>query len=399
VFFAHHTSDLNDPERRFTLSPDDLALINPNTKTAPVFRTRRDAEITKAIYRRIPVLVRDDDPDGNPWGIEYQRMFDMTNDSHLFRTAHELQAEGATLTGNTWVKGTQKWLPLYEAKMAHFYDHRFGDYALRGDESDGNSLPDVPLVALQDPAYVVQPRYWVESTQVRERQRGARRWRFGFRNIARNTDERTWISNVVPDAAVGNNLPLVTCLPPDDQFLPAVMASFACDFVARQKLGSTTMNWFVAAQIAVPPPQLLEAKCGWSPLSVALWVSPRILELTFVTWDLEAFGADLGHSGPPFMWDPARRELLRAEVDAAFFHLYGIERDDVDYIMDTFPIVKRKDEAAHGEYRTKRLILERYDALAAAAASGIEYQTVLDPPPADPSCAHPASTRPDWATL
>lgn len=95
---------------------------------------------------------------------------------------------------------------------------------------------------------------------------------------------------------------------------------------------------------------------------------------------------------------PGRRELLRAERDAAFFRLYGIERDDVDYIMDTFPIVKRKDEAAHGEYRTKRLILERYDALAAAAAAGTEYQTVLSPPPADPTCAHPASTRPAWAT-
>lgn len=65
--------------------------------------------------------------------------------------------------------------------------------------------------------------------------------------------------------------------------------------------------------------------------------------------------------------------------------------------MDTFLIVRRKDEAAHGEYRTKRLILERYDAIAAAAAAGTEYQNILNPPPADPSCAHPESTRPGWA--
>ena len=89
--------------------------------------------------------------------------------------------------------------------------------------------------------------------------------------------------------------------------------------------------------------------------------------------------------------------LLRAELDALMFRLYGIERDDVDYILDTFPIVKRKDEAAFGEYRTKRLILERFDAMAEAETAGREYETVLDPPPADPSCAHPESTRPAWA--
>ena len=122
-------------------------------------------------------------------------------------------------------------------------------------------------------------------------------------------------------------------------------------------------------------------------------------ELTYTAWDLEGFGHDLGYDGPPFRWDPARRELLRAELDAACFHLYGIERDDVDYIMDTFPIVKRKDIAAHGEYRTKLLILEVFDAMTRAIKTGEPYQTILDPPPADPSCAHDPSTRPAWADI
>ena len=79
------------------------------------------------------------------------------------------------------------------------------------------------------------------------------------------------------------------------------------------------------------------------------------------------------------------------------FRLYGVNRDDVDYILDTFPIVKRMDEAAFGEYRTKRLILERFDAMEAADAAGVDYQTALDPPPADPAMAHDPSTRPAWA--
>ena len=98
-----------------------------------------------------------------------------------------------------------------------------------------------------------------------------------------------------------------------------------------------------------------------------------------------------GYDGPPFRWDEDRRFLLRCELDAAYFHLYGIARADVDYIMETFPIVKRKDEQAHGEYRTKRVILEMYDAMAQAMATGMAYQTRLDPPPADARVAHGAA--------
>ena len=99
----------------------------------------------------------------------------------------------------------------------------------------------------------------------------------------------------------------------------------------------------------------------------------------------------------PFMVVKTRRRfLLRCELDAAYFHLYSIELDDVDYIMDTFPIVKRKDEAAHGEYRTKRVILEIYDAMGRAMESREPYQTLVDPPPADPRVAHAAG---DWGNL
>jgi len=90
-----------------------------------------------------------------------------------------------------------------------------------------------------------------------------------------------------------------------------------------------------------------------------------------------------GYSGPPFRWDEARRFLLRCELDAAYFHLYSIGRDDVDYILETFPIVKRKDEQAHGEYRTKRVILDIYDAMQQAMETSMAYHTRLDPPPAN----------------
>jgi hypothetical protein len=93
------------------------------------------------------------------------------------------------------------------------------------------------------------------------------------------------------------------------------------------------------------------------------------------------FAADLGDNGPPFRWSEERRFAIRVELDAAFFHLYGIDRDDVDYIMETFPIVKRKDIERYGSFRTKEMILQVYDAMAEAAHTGRPYETILHPPP------------------
>jgi hypothetical protein len=118
------------------------------------------------------------------------------------------------------------------------------------------------------------------------------------------------------------------------------------------------------------------------------WLLPRVLELTYTAWDLQPFAQDCGYKGLPFRWDEERRFLLRCELDAAYFHLYGIARDDVEYIMETFPIVKRKDLAKYGEYRTQCVILDIYDEMAEAIRTGVPYQTHLDPPPADPRVAH-----------
>jgi len=98
---------------------------------------------------------------------------------------------------------------------------------------------------------------------------------------------------------------------------------------------------------------------------------------------------DCGYDRPPFRWDDERRLKIRCELDAAFFHLYGVAREDVDYIMETFPIVKRRDEERYGSYRTKELVLTIYDAMQDAIVTGRPYETILDPPPADSRCAHP----------
>lgn len=386
VFFAHGVEDLREPERRFTLSPQEIALLNPNTRTCPIFRSRRDAELTKAIYRRVPVLIKEGPPEVNTWGIKFkQGLFNMTSDSHLFRTREQLEGEGWQLVGNVFEQDGERYLPLYEAKMIHHFDHRWATYERNSDTRD------VALAEKQQADFPALPRYWVPESDVEMALTGkwSRKWLVGFRDICRSTDERTVIIGLMSIVAVGHTCPIIFpgCEAVEAGLFVASLCTFANDFIARQKIGGTHLTYGYFNQFPVLPPTTYTRPCPWSGNGETLrdWLLPRVLELTYTAWDLEPFAQDCGFNGPPFRWDEARRFLLRCELDAAFFHLYGIERDDVAYIMDTFPIVKRKDEAAHGSYRTKDTILEIYDAM----ISGQPYQTRLDPPPADVRCCHP----------
>ena len=371
AFFALDPADLRDPERRFNLSAADLALLNPNTRTCPIFRTRRDAEITKGIYQRVPVLIRENDPEGNPWGISFkQGLFNMTRDSGLFRTKEQLEKEGWKLEGNRFVRGEEVYLPLYEAKMVHHYDHRFGDYAMRAADSESTALPDVPVERLQDPRYSPLPRYWVPFAEVEERLAGKwnRGWLLGWRRVCRTTDVRSGVFSVAPRTGVGDSIFLMLPTPKYASTAPllaACLCSLAFDFVVRQKVGGVNFSFFIMSQLPVPSPSAFQSALSHAPLTTADWLLPRVLELTYTAWDLQPFARDCGYDGPPFRWDEERRFQLRCELDAGLFHLYGIGREDVEYILETFPIVKRKDEKKWGEYRTKRVVLEGYDRMGA----------------------------------
>ena len=131
AFFLHHTAQVDELERRFVLTPEDFALFNPNTRTAPTFRTGRDAEIARKLYARAGVLWREalgNEAEHNPWGIRFQTMFNMTTDSGLFRTREQLTMERWRLDGNVFVRGEERYLPLYEAKLFHQYDHRHATF-------------------------------------------------------------------------------------------------------------------------------------------------------------------------------------------------------------------------------------------------------------------------------
>ncbi len=483
LFYATNEADLRDESRRIHLEPADFLRINPNTLTTPTFRADMDAQVTRGIYKRVPVFVREREPASNPWNVTFkQGLFNMTSASNLFIKYDKLETAGSQLEGNQFHLGSQRYLPLYEAKMVHHYDHRFATY-----DTDGETIRDATETEKADPDFAPLPRYWVNEWEVMLRtadvpqdllkglkkedadklEKALRTWlaglllvrgktdnasrllgqqvvkqgstaslfdqaeetkaglaarelaeahpmteealgkwlgrfengenRFslveqllpercpnhliGFRLVCRATDERTLIGGVFPFTSVGNSLAVAEfpCLtnPRLLATLQANMSSLPIDFVTRNKIGGSNLNFFIVKQLPVLPPEAY----GEEALD---YIVPRVLELTYTSHDLAPFARDLGYKGAPFGWDPERRHRLRSELDAYYAHLYGLTRDELRYILDpadvmgpdypsvTFPGLKRKEIAEHGEYLTQRLVLEAFDALADEFASDKE---------------------------
>jgi len=398
AFVVRHVAEV--PSRRFNLAPEEILLLNPNTGTLPVFRSRTDAEITIGIYRRHRVLIRDGDLDGNPWGLRFSALFHMANDSGLFRTQKDLLELGAEFDGWSWTKRDKQWLPLYEAKFLAHYDHRFSTYAEATQaQLNVGTLPRIAGAEHDDPCVEPLARYWVAASDVLSAlaDRWDRSWLFGWRDITKAEQMRTMIPSVLPRSAVGNKFPVA--LPTEPALVPllhAVWSSLAFDYVARQKLSGTGMTYFILKQLACPNPSIFEAFCAWQEDStLEAWIRLRIFELSYTSWRVSPYASEIlrlgptADPGPPFHWLSARRATIRAELDAAMLHVFGLDRDEAEHVLDSFAVVRRYEERDHGEFRTKRLVLEVYDAIAEALQMGAAYQTVLDPPPGE-GPRHPA---------
>lgn len=356
AFFLTQTAQLADARRRFALSAEDFSRINPNTLTCPVFRARRDSELTRKIYQRLPVLIREargNTPEHNSWGIRFMTMFHMSNDSHLFH-----DESGADS------------LPLYEAKMIHQFDHRWASYSAHIGE-DGAT--DVPLANKQDPGYAVTARYWVNASEVSQRleDKGWKfKWLMGWRRNARSNDERTTIAGLIPFAAIGDSIFLLCSnkSPQEQACLLSNLNSLPFDFIARQKVGGVNFSFYFIRQLpTLPPDQYTDVDRAF--------IVPRVLELTYTAHDMQPWAEDLGYQGAPFGFDLIRRAQLRAELDAWFARAYGLSRDELRYILDpaevmgedypseTFRVLKNNEQHEFGEYRTQSLVLEAWDKL------------------------------------
>ena len=365
----------HDPERLPMIDANALKMgvshvkkFSPDTLSVMEFKSQRDIDVTAKIYNDIPPLGK---KIGNAWNVQFRQELNMTSDSHLFTT-------------------TPTDCPLYEGKMVWLFDSAFE-----------------------------KPRYWLDRDEVEEAL-GNNAWegkhyRVGFRDVAASTNERTLISTIIPPKWAGNTLPLVIPYNKNKDsngpnnveaiWLAAILSSFIADYVIRQKV-TNHMNFFYMESIPVPRENehfilksfsSLIAKAMrlicvredfeklWKDLFSLDWQSPEYWYPSSAPIDTYGpaheqeirkrlrdetkrltpeWGPHCGaHDRLPDRRDTGDRAQLRAEIDAYVAHLYGLSRDDFAYILDTFPVLKKKEKKAFGEFMSKRKCLEEYDRL------------------------------------
>jgi hypothetical protein len=292
-------------------------------------------------------------------------------DTGLLRAEQELRDEGWEPAGSTFTRDGQYMLPVYEPAMIDLFDHR-----------------------------VAKPRYWIaEHGPVTVQRKGgtAQRpgvadrlaelgwkwaWLCAWRTPVheRPVLDRTAVAVFLPRAATASSLPLMLprVVPPFAAALIAAQSSLVFEYVARQKIDGPAVRAAHWKQLPVPTPDMLEPHLPF--------IVPRVLELVYTSSDMSPLARDLDDLQDPFARDPDRRVNLRAELDAFFFRVYGIDdRDDVEYITDTLQTgadgLEQDKGQDHDGRRAKKLILAAYDRMAEADADGAEYETRIFPPP------------------
>jgi hypothetical protein len=321
-------------------------------------------------------------------------LFNMASDSGLFRVADELGALGADFDGWAWQRGTERWLPLYEGKLLSHWDHRASTYAGATEaELRMQTLPRLSEEEHDDSHVEVLARYWLTDAEVERalETKWDRDWLLGWRDITGQEKWRTFVPCVLPRAAVGHVFPIAfPANPAHAPLLQAVWSSLVFDYISRQKLSGTHMSYAVVKQLACPEPADFDAAPSWSDAPLDDFVRQRVLELAYTSWMLAPYAVDVLQGvpgvtdpGPPFRWLPERRAQLGSELDAAMLHLYGLDRNDAEQVLDSFPVVRKYDERDYGYFVTKRLVLSEYDAMTTAALSEEAYRSPLNPPPGE----------------
>lgn len=371
--------------RRFELAATEVLKLNPNTGTLPMFRKRVDAEITLGIYNRHPILIREEGGDGNLWELSFARQFHMADDSGLFQSPENFMPD--EFNGWSYVRSNTEYLPLYEGKMLWHFDHRFSTYRdASAAQLRVQTLPRISDVQHDDPSIEPFARHWVSRSEVARKigQNWDRDWLLGWRDVTRAGAERTFVPAVLPFSALGHKfIPAFPKNRAHGPIIQTIWSSIVFDYISRQKISGMSMTQFTLKQIACPSPSLFQQQPNWDRTGSTLadWVRSYALELSYTSWRLKPYAAEVGDNGAPFRWHPERRALLRADLDAGFFHIYGVNRNEAEHILESFDVVRKNEERDLGEYRTKRLVLQAYDRMANAIANGgTGWKPLADPP-------------------
>lgn len=394
AFSLWSVSELGNKERHISMTEEDIRMMNPNTLTCPMFRNYREAEVTRHIYRRVPVLENEQN-NLKTWDYEFRRTLQMANDSYMFRTQDELSSLNAERGVNSYTVAEKRYYPLYEAKMIYFYEYRYANAVPSKTGGMRGSSEYTSQDQLEDPYHYTAPRYWVAQEGVDD-EWGNGSWGLAIRRITGAVvNQRTTIAAIIPKCAISDSLHVLELHRYPGQEAVCLLAninSIVFDFIVRQKIGGNNLNKFIIKQLPALP-----VACYYDQTNIvanwAVWLYQRVIELVYTSYEMKKVAEELGYLGSPFKWNAERRFYMMREIDAAYAHLYALSRDQLEVVLEHFASLIKLEIAEYGEYRTKRVILEMYDQMKAAMESGGEYQTWLDPPPADERVAHPVDIK------
>jgi Eco57I restriction-modification methylase len=388
-FYLADSGDLQSPEGAFYMTGQELTAPNANSGGAAMFRTAKDALLAGKIYANHPILVaRSSDSVKELWPVKYTRVMDMSTDAKLFKRK-------AALLDEKWTEGhLRTWtheklgfaIPLYEGKMVQSYDHRAAEIIINPANlhRPAQEVP-VDVARKANPSFLPDPQYWVRTSDFKFDELPSAV--LGFKDVTSPTNIRSAIAAFIPASGAGHTFPLLLPKGSVDHkeylrcasLLLANLNAFVCDFFLRQKLQTQHLTLFMLEQLPVIAPGRFDqplptafaqamraAKLmnGHHPQpTVADFVIPQVLALSYTAHDLAPFAKDLGYVDaqgqalPPFVWNDEERRARMAALDALFFYLYGIQAEDAAYILSTFPIVREQDEKAFGRFRTQEDIL------------------------------------------
>ncbi len=384
-------SDLQDESKIVTLSGSDIEQINPITENMPIFATKTDAKITLSITSNSGILV--DKPAINEsqsgWNSCLLPTFHMTTEANSFIKNDDIQYHISKRDSAMAIMDNSKNVyPLYEGKMISLYDHRFGTYENRTEKNTNQNI--LPHVSDRDHSiynHRIEPRFWVDSEIVNEKLKQIPN-KYFYSCRVEGPGERTLVGTITPRAGYGNSMSVLTCQKNPNFFvcLVSILCSFVADYAVRQQ--STKINQFILRQIPILTTEQVQQEHQWLGTNFLNWVAYRVLELCYTNIELMPLANDLGRNHLPFHWNPERRKVIQAEIDATIMHLFNLDRENVEWILDSFSTLRTNEIAKFNKFHTKQLILEEYDRISNAKKNGNLYKTTLNTPPGDKLLCH-----------
>ncbi len=407
-FYCDTPSDIFSGKNVFQISEDDLIKISPNTRKLPIISNKKDLEILKKVSSNFPPLVLERQAQ-NLWGISYGSLFHASGASGYFLSKEDLLSKGYSLNDDfSFISSKgEKYVPFYEGKFIQIYDHRFSSFEGISKTIRFGRKPETHNPTTEQKRnfnYHIEPRYWISEDVANKRLSdliGKIKYYCGARRVTNViSNARTVMACIMPPYPSNDMIVSLSFECTDEEkpirysVFTALLNSIAFDYIARLKIAENLLKGVLFELPAPTPSMLFNSR-------YLEFILPRVLELSFTNWSLAGYANDLWSSIDetiqkaivrqsdenrkfvnddkfiqekpnwvttdynlpfyPFIWDEERRLLIRAELDAFFAKIYSFNLNDINYIMSTFPIVKKKEEGKFNEFLSYRLLLEAWD--------------------------------------